>query len=238
MVNMLAYENKKEILKDIVTTTRSLIAYYSEDMWNLESISEMDLLRQYFADRPIVDLACYDVSRKESIEFLRKVRSDGYEKTLLMLLADAKMSPMEYIKPEILASELLIKPYTKEQLKNKLRDLLEIYCSKVTEDTTEDVFVLETKDGKTRIPFHQIYYFEAREKKIFVRTLKTEYPFYQTLDELEENLPEGFVRCHRSYIVNWKQVEKVDLSNGELHLAQGLYLPFSRKYKDKLKNLR
>ncbi len=238
MVNMLTYENVKEELDVLVATAKSLIAYYSEDMWTMEKISSMESLKDYFEKRPIVDLACYDVSTKSNIDFLRKVRTEGYEKTLLMLLADEKMSPMEYIKPEILASELLIKPYTKEQMKNKMRDLLSNYCNKVCGDKSEDIFVLEAKDGKTRIPYNQIYYFEARDKKIYVRVLKAEYPFYTTLDELEERLPEGFVRCHRSYIVNWKMVEKVDLSGGELLLADDLYVPFSRTYRDTLKKIR
>lgn len=238
MVNMLAYENNTKELDELVATTRSLIAYYSEDMWKMEKISSLGTLRNYFEGRPIIDLACYDVSAKVNIDFLRKVRSDGYENTLLMLLADEKMSPMEYIKPEILASELLIKPYTKEQMKNKMRDLLSTYCNKTSGDASKDIFVLDTKDGKTRIPFNQIYYFEAREKKIYVRTLKEEYPFYQTLDELGNNLPEEFVRCHRSYIVNWNLVEKVDLSGSELQLADELYVPFSRTYKETIKGLR
>lgn len=238
MVNMLTYENVKEELETLVAASKSLIAYYSEDQWNVKMISTIESLKAYFEERPIVDLACYDVSTKGNIDFLRKVRSDGYKETLLMILADEKMSPMEYIKPEILASELLIKPYTKEQMKSKIRDLLSNYCNKVCDKKSNGIFVLETKEGKTRIPFNQIYYFEARDKKIYARTLKVEYPFYKTLDELEGNLPDEFVRCHRSYIVNWKVVEKVDLSGGELLLADNLHIPFSRKYKDKLKKLR
>lgn len=238
MVNMLAYDNKIKDLEELVLTTRELIAYYSEDMWKLEKISEIESLKAYFKEQPVIDLACYDVSEKSNIDFLRKVRSSGYADTLLMLLADSKMSPMEYVKPEILASELLIKPYTREQLKNKLRDLLTAYCNKLVCEETPEIFVLETKDGKTRIPFNQIYYFEAREKRVFARILRAEYSFYQTLEELEHALPEEFIRCHRSYIVNWRLVEKVDFSNGELLLSNDLSVPVSRTYKSKLRSLR
>lgn len=238
MVTMLAYENRQKDLEQLVRTTKDLIAYYSEDMWTLQPIQVLERLQEYFKERPVVDLACYDVSQQENIDFLRKIRKDGYEEMLLMLLADGKMSPMEYIKPEILASELLLKPYTPEQLKSKLRDLLKTYCERTASDDTEEIFVLETKDGKTRIPYHQIYYFEAREKKIYIRTLKVEYPFYQTLDDLELVLPESFVRCHRSYIVNWNLVEKHNLSDGELILSNELYVPVSRTYKAKIKTLR
>lgn len=238
MVNMLAFDKKAEDLEKLVLTVRELIAYYSEDKWNLESISRLELLHKYFEEKPVIDLACYDVSEKLNIDFLRRIRKNGYGDMLLMLLADGRMSPMEYIKPEILASELLIKPYTREELRNKVRDLLSVYCNKTADENSGNIFVIETKDGKTRIPYRQIYYFEAREKKIFARTRKLEHPFYQTLEELESRLPEEFIRCHRSYIVNWKLVEKVDFSNGEMLLADDVYVPFSRMYKAKLRALR
>lgn len=238
MVNMLVFDKKADDLERMVLTVRELIAYYSEDKWELESISRMELLKRYFEGKPVIDLACYDVSEKLNIDFLREIRRDGYGNVLLMLLADGRMSPTEYIKPEILASELLIKPYTEEQLRGKVRDLLSLYCNKTADETPEDIFVIEAKDGKTRLPYQQIYYFEAREKKIFARTWKLEYPFYQTLEELEERLPEEFVRCHRSYIVNWRLVEKVDFSNGEILLTDDVSVPFSRMYKARLRTLR
>lgn len=238
MVHMLAYDNAKNELEELVRCTRNLVAYYSEDMWLFEKISVLESLKAYLEEQPIVDLACYDVSDKRNIDFLREIRGSGYGEMLLMLVADRKMSPMEYIKPEILASELLIKPYTGEQLREKLRDLLSTFCNKTVCEDTKTVFLLETKDGVTRIPFHQIYYFEAREKKIFVRTRKAEYPFYQTLEELERVLPEDFARCHRSYIVNRNMVERNDFSGGELILANGMSVPVSRTYKARMKALR
>ena len=238
MVNMLAYHNEKTELDALVDNAKELIAYYSEERWDIEAVSVMEALVAYFENQPVLDLACYDVSEQSALAYLRKIRGSGYDKTLLMLLADASLSPMEYIRPEILASELLLKPYTQQQLRDKLRDLLEVYCARILDEKSEDVFIVETKDGRVRVPFRQVYYYEAREKKVFLRTRKTEYPFYQTLDALEGELPETFVRCHRSYIVNWKLVEKVDYTAGELYLPEGVAVPFSRSYRERIKSLR
>ena len=238
MVNMLAYQNQKAELQTLVAHAKELIAYYSEEKWEIEAISAMDSLVEFFETQPVLDLACYDVSEQSALTYLRKIRGSGYDKMLLMLLADSSLSPMEYIRPEILASELLLKPYSQQQLRDKLRDLLEVYAARVSQEKSEDVFVVETKEGRTRIPFHQVYYYEAREKKVFLRTRTAEYPFYQTLDALESVLPETFIRCHRSYIINWKLVEKVDYVAGELCLPDEVTIPFSRSYKERIKCLR
>lgn len=238
MVYMLAYDNEKEELKKLILTVRQLIAYYSGDKWNIEESSTLKELKQYFDKNPILDLACYDVSEKQSIDYLRHIRED-YRNVFLMLLADYRMSPMEYIKPEILASELLIKPFSAEQLKDKLRDFLIAFTGKTNKDESEDLFVIETKDGITRVPFRQIYYFEAKEKRLSARTGTTvEHLFYGTLDELEKQLPKDFVRCHRGYIVNWNYVERIDLSASRLILSNDMDIVFSRTYKAKLKALR
>lgn len=238
MVYMLAYNKERTELDELVSAAKEMIAYYSADLWEMEQVSTMKSLQAYFSKQPMLDLACYDVSEKQGIEFLRYIRSNGYQNALLMLLADCRMSPMEYIKPEILASELLLKPYSPEQLKSKLRELFLAFAAKVSANEPETVFVVETKDGKTRIPFAQIYYFEAREKKLFARTRRAEYPFYRTLDDLEQELPENFIRCHRSYVVNWNYVERIDLSASVLLLANEVSVPFSRTYKAKLKALK
>ena len=62
-----------------------------------------------------------------------------------------------------------------------------------------------------------------------------EYPFYDTLDQLEERLSEKFLRCHRSYLVNKMRISKVYLSRNTLVLDEGEEIPLSRSYKPQVK---
>jgi len=60
------------------------------------------------------------------------------------------------------------------------------------------------------IPYSEILYCEASEGGVKVFTLKDEYYFDGTLTELETRLKdEGFMRIHKSYIVNLKRIEAV-----------------------------
>ncbi|HOA84361.1 MAG TPA: LytTR family DNA-binding domain-containing protein [Thermodesulfovibrio thiophilus] len=60
------------------------------------------------------------------------------------------------------------------------------------------------------IPYNEILYCEAFEGGVKVFSLKNEYYFDGTLSELEARLKEeGFMRVHKSYIVNLKRIEAV-----------------------------
>jgi DNA-binding LytR/AlgR family response regulator len=172
------------------------------------------------------------VTRQGAIDCLKKWRG-SYSEAQLLLIADAKMSPMEYLKPGILASSLLLRPWREEQAKEVLEEFV-LNC--VQERGHKDKsYVIESRDGTLNIPYDRIYFFEAREKKIFVCTGKEEYSFYHTIDKLEEELPEQFIRCHRGFIVNSEKIRKIMLSQNIIYLSDGFDVPLSRSYKSVLK---
>ena len=227
MVSVLNYNNSRQESEMIRAQIKDLAAYLSEDKWEIPTFRLLSDLEAYLEENPLLDLSCYDVTKKQNLEFLHEVRKI-YQEMKLMLVADRNMSPMEYIKPDILASELILRPFHEIDLRSKLRSLMEVYLNKESE---QDVFIIDTKEEKMRIPYSQIYYFEAREKKLFVRLKKEGYAFYGTLDALEETVPKQFVRCHRGFMVNWKKVDKVIRSQGQLIMADGIEVPFSRSYR-------
>lgn len=59
--------------------------------------------------------------------------------------------------------------------------------------------------------YEEIQYLEARDKKIILHVNKYEISFYSSLQKLEKILPDYFIRCHRSYIVNFMFIQKADL---------------------------
>lgn len=62
-----------------------------------------------------------------------------------------------------------------------------------------------------------------------------EFGFYHTIDGLEKELPEQFVRCHRGFIVNSTKIRKVALPQNLLYLTDDFEVPVSRSYKAEVK---
>ncbi len=235
MISLLAYSNNAGELHSVKEQVCDLAAYLSEEKWETSCFSSLEQLMAFLKSQPLVNLACYDVTERESRDYLSTVRKK-YRDTLLMLIADSTLSPMEYVKPDILAASLILRPYSQEDLRGKLKDLICEYLSRMQDG--EDAFIVETREGKTRIPYEQIYYLEARDKKIYVRLRDRELSFYDTIEELEEKLPKEFARCHRSFIVNRRYIEKIMLSQSEIGLTHGISVPLSRSYKPYFKAIR
>lgn len=51
------------------------------------------------------------------------------------------------------------------------------------------------------------------------------------MEKLAEELPENFVKCHRSFIVNEEHITKIKLNENLLYLGRDLFVPVSRSYR-------
>ena len=60
---------------------------------------------------------------------------------------------------------------------------------------------------------------------------------YKTLKYFEQTLPIYFIRIHKSYIVNSKQVSRIQLSKSKCYLNYDMIIPFSLGYRKKVEEL-
>lgn len=235
MVSVLTYSKIKQDLVQLRSIAREVIAQISEDRWEIKQIYVFEELQKYLSEKPIIHIIIYDICDKISLEFLLEMRK-VYDQTRIMILADTTVSPMEYIKPGLRASSLLLRPWTLQQAYNVLYDFLTDYIEFwERKKGGQEFWVVETRVGTINIPFEQIYFFEARGKKIYVCTGKEEYGFYSVMDRLTEELPDNFIRCHRGFIVNTKKIRKIALSQNMIYLSDGFVVPLSRSYKATLR---
>lgn len=181
----------------------------------------------------IEDIICVDVTRTNGIENAELFRK-GYPKAAIVIIADLNILPVKYMTPSIMAASLMLKPLTSTNVQEVVK---QIFDSFVSQNKDEDVFVIETKEEKFRIPHSKIMYFEASAKKIYACTKTSEYGFYDTMDNLEEILSDKFVRCHRGYMVNRNCIKKVMLSKNTIILDGDIEIPLSRSYKGILKGI-
>lgn len=233
MVSMAAYDEERAELDELKAVTKELAARLSEDIWRIEQMSSLKQLRAWLEETPLLDMLLYDVTRLGALDYLRQIRK-SYRRAGLLILADRDTSPMTYLKPDIHADSLLLRPWSKEQVLEVLEEFIREYLE-TSRGMEEQFYVIDTKEGSTRIPYDKIYYFEAREKKVYVCAGKEEFGFYHTIDKLTEELPEQFIRCHRGFVVNSLKIRKIMLSQNIICLADGFEVPLSRSYKADLK---
>lgn len=204
-----------------------------DEMQILNAVSEEEFL-QILSQEQVVHLLYYDFHRGQPISGLRQFRRQSTD-AMIMLITDETVSPLEYLRPGIAPDALLLRPIQGEKLDLVNREFVDSFLERLRKGDSRDSFLVSTREEKIFIPYSMIYYFEARDKRLYVRTRDHEYPFYGTIDALEKQLPIQFRRCHRSYLVNTEKIRRVDVVDSCLDLGSHIGVPVSRSYRSAFK---
>jgi len=88
------------------------------------------------------------------------------------------------------------------------------------------------KSGKVlrKILLEDIQYFEGEKEYVRLVTMAEQILIYRRLKDIDEQLAAPFVRVHNSYIVNTKQLNKIQ--DNHIYIANK-QIPISEKFKDK-----
>lgn len=237
MIRMVTIDGKKDEISLIREAIKESAAKLTNEEWNLKFFLSTEESEKYIKDEPLIDFGCYDVTVVGGMKYLSTLRK-RYENMSLMLIADAMISPVEYLKPGIKPDSLLLRPLRQEILMDTMETFISEGISKAAGKEGIRTFTVESREGKVYIPYDKIYYFEAREKKIFIKTMSEEYGFYGTMEELASSLPNEFVRSHRSYIVNKTYIQEILSIQNMMKLINGFMIPVSRTYRQIMKELR
>lgn len=185
---------------------------------------------EVFSDTAVI--IC-DIAVEGTVARLRRARS-RHPEAVIIPITESSISPSVYVHPDILPFALLWRPLADPENEYALFRALS-HTNSAVERASEMCFVIKNRTESWRIPYDEIYYFEARDKKIFLRTAEQELPFYETIARLKKILPDYFLRCHKGYLINQKHIERVDWTNRIIQIKQKIYVPLSRSYRNEIK---
>lgn len=224
-------QKENEYLRSI---SKEKIALYSKERWNISAFTELEEFKKYIEAESLLHVVYIDVTVNGAVELAEEIRSKNSE-VVILLIADTSISPVKYIRPSIMAASLLLRPLKKHEVNEQVSEVIKIFADNA--EKIEGYFNVEYKGEKVSIPYDNILYFESRDKKIFVGLENVEYGFYDTMNALEERLPDCFVRCSRSFIFNHKKLKRISLNESIVELVSGVVFPISRGYKKKMREL-
>lgn len=92
----------------------------------------------------------------------------------------------------------------------------------------EEFFAFQISRETFRVEKRKILYLESDKRQLRLYTEDEGFCFYGSLDRAEEDLGESFLRCHKSYLVNLKQVQRY--SREQISLKGGAVVPIGRSY--------
>lgn len=236
MIQMLITESNETYRLYIRDCAKDLAAYYTDEKWTMILCSDYMQICEYLEKRAVFDMICLDITIKGVLDLAEKIRA-FCKHAILILIADKTITPESYIRPAIRAESLMLKPLTAKKIDHTLTEAFLLLSEMYEVPDTANVFIAENRDGHWRIPYTKILFFEAREKRIYLNTEDQEISFNGTIGMLEESLPDCFLRCHRSYIINKEKVVKIIRRENLIELYGHFSVPVSKSYRHIMKEL-
>lgn len=125
-----------------------------------------------------------------------------------------------FLKPANI-SGFLTKPVEEAMLRENLR--------KINEEEQEEEnkrLLVKYKGAMLSLPFRDIVYLESAGHMITIHTRTEKQSCYDRLEKLFERLPEYFIQCHKSYVVNMNEIQRIE--KGKVFMSDYTEIPISK----------
>ena len=122
--------------------------------------------------------------------------------------------------------DYLSKPITMERLESTILRLFEDLTSKPKN-------FLKLENANTVINLDSVQYIQKDGMKLIFYTDNREYKIYSSFIKISKSLPQNFIRCHKSYIINIDKVTNIQASTNTV-LFENNKCFIGPKYKNNL----
>lgn len=190
------------------------------------SVSSMEQLNGF--DFSTIDIAFLDVmigQKATGIELAKEIHAARKDAVLIFVTASVEFAPQAF---EVQAFRYLLKSQLSEKLHEYLGDAIAAYKS------AHQTFTFVVNNEAIDIAVQDIAYAEVDRRKILLHLCDTSvlHAFYFSMTALAEELsPMGFLRVHRSFLINMKHIKK--LNHSSVLLDNGAIIPVSEHaYRD------
>ena len=194
MLNFVICDDNLNILNKMSTMLENIFIKYNYDASISFKTNNVDNLLSYI-DTNKIDVLILDINLKsdktglEIAEILRKKYKDVY---LIFTTGHLEYAMLAY---KFKTFDYIAKPFTYERLEETINRLF------------EDVHGLPSKylkiDNKnTIIDENEIEFIKRDGMKVVFHTSFNDYDTYSSFNKLQDSLPNNFIRCHKSYVVN------------------------------------
>ena len=142
---------------------------------------------------------------------------------IIFITAHSELSYMTF-QYRVEAMDFVLKDNPAEaelKIKECLLNAMERYTLQT--NRTHKVYTIETNGRKISIDYEDILFFETSGNihKVILHAKDRQIEFPSTIKELTNELGCDFVRCHRSFLVNQKNIKEIDTKNRIVHFSNG-----------------
>ncbi|MFG6369180.1 MAG: LytTR family DNA-binding domain-containing protein [Lachnospiraceae bacterium] len=229
------------VCEDNAAQRRSIV----QMIQNTILIEEMDMQLVLDAEDPYVLLEEVKASQNTGIYFLdidlksnmngmklaQQIRLFDPRGFIIFITAHSELSYMTF-QYRVEAMDFVLKDNPAEA-KVKIRECLLNAMERYTLQTNKahKVYTIETGGRKISIDYDDIFFFETSGNihKVILHAKDRQIEFCSTIKDLTHTFDDSFVRCHRSFLVNKKNIKEIDMKNRIIYFTNGETCPTSTR---------
>ena len=181
-----------------------------------------------------IDILFWDIQMngKNGMETARELRKK--DKNVIIIFVTA-VEDYVFQAFDVGAFHYLVKPINDEKFQDVLCRAIEEYevQDKCTKEHEKKYMMISNNGVHIKVILDEIIYAEVFNRKVVLHTVDGTLEYYGKMSDLEALSDESFFRPHRAYLINFKYVEKYDVST--IYLEKGTALMAKQKYPEFVK---
>ncbi len=234
MIRCLAIDDEPLALEQLKTYISKIPFLTLEDSC-MSALAASKILAEKLIDAIFIDINMPDLNGMDFVKSL-------YNPPMVVFTTAYSEYAIEGFKVD--AVDYLLKPFGLNDFQRAANKVLRQYqlmhpqaidsaeSDKLTTGEDNDVLFVKSEYRMVRIDIPKIRYVEAMSEylRIFLDGETKPVIALLSMKKLEERLPKGFMRVHRSYIVNLQKIQQIE--RGRIIMDKATYIPVSDGYKD------
>lgn len=191
--------------------------------YKISNVSDMlDIIKDNKVDVYILDINLK--SNKNGLDLAEEIRKINKNSYIIFLTCHLEYAMVAY---KYKTFDYLAKPLTEERLEETILRLIED-----VNGIPKKYIKLDNKN--TVVDASQVQFIKRDGMRLVLHTTSTDYIIYSSFNKFQNNLPDSFKRCHKSYIANFDQITDIDPVSCTITFKDGSSCDIGPKYKSEL----
>lgn len=205
MLNFVVCDDNLNIANKLAQMLESLFIKHNFDAQILLKTSSPEEVLNYTSNNK-VDVLLLDINLHNNISGLQiaeKIRNTNKKIYIIFTTGHLEYVMLAY---KVKTFDYLAKPITLDRLEETILRLFNDMYNNPT-------MYIKIDNKNTLMNPESINYIEKDGMKLVFHTYNQKYVTYNSFNKIESCLPENFIRCHKSYIVNIDNIHNIESNN-------------------------
>lgn len=223
MLNFVLCDDNSIVLDRLVSMFESIFMQNNYDAKiGFKSENSSDIIKYIQTNH--TDVLVLDINLKSDmsgLELAEKIRKTNKNMYFIFVTGHLEYSMVAY---KVKTFDYLAKPITRERLEDTL--------SRLFNDLSNDSKKYISISSKQFLDENDILFIKRDNMQLVFYTKSNIYTSYSSFNKLKNCLPDNFVRCHKSFVVNINNITNINFNTNTIYFKDNIKCYIGPKYKN------